>query len=241
MSSHSEDPARNLSVDAAGNPRVKWPRRGSAPVDPFAAEKEKDTSEKERDSSESTPPPEAPAERTRSEQIPNRKDEDSQSGLVVGGSYTEDAANAHDLSKPLRKIEPDLPLTVTEVTENKGKEFKVLYFCDSDEEDPFNWPRAKKNFISVLLCLMTLFIGLATTAYSSGIGRMCAEFGVSQELGQLGLFCFNMTCAIAPLILAPFCELVGRRYIYAGSFLCFCIMFIGLALGMFIALGDDVT
>jgi MFS family permease len=73
---------------------------------------------------------------------------------------------------------------------------------------------------------MTLFIGLATTAYSSGIKSMVSEFGVSTEIGQLGLFLFNFVCALAPLFLAPFCELVGRRVIYAGAYTCFTIMFV---------------
>ena len=77
---------------------------------------------------------------------------------------------------------------------------------------------------------MTLFIGLATTAYSSGITSMCEDFGVPTIMGQLGLFTFNFACAIAPMVLAPFCELVGRKIVYAGAFLCFSLLFIGLAL-----------
>jgi MFS family permease len=40
-----------------------------------------------------------------------------------------------------------------------------------------------------------------------------------------------MACAFAPLFLAPFCELVGRRVIYVGAYALFVIVFIGLALG----------
>jgi hypothetical protein len=43
----------------------------------------------------------------------------------------------------------------------------------------------------------------STTAYSSEIDGMVEGFGVSTELGQLGLFCFNFACALAPLFLAP--------------------------------------
>ena len=78
---------------------------------------------------------------------------------------------------------------------------------------------------------MTLTIGMATTAYSAGIASMCKEFGVPTILGQMGLFVFNMTCAVVPLILAPFCELMGRWVIYVGSYVGFCVIFIGLALG----------
>jgi len=110
-----------------------------------------------------------------------------------------------------------------------------LTFLDVDPANPFNWPVAKKTFISLLLCLMTLFVGLATTAYSLGINSITIGLGVLVELRKLGLFTFNFVCALAPLFLAPFCELVGRRVIYVGIFILFSVMFIGLALGKNIA------
>jgi MFS family permease len=64
---------------------------------------------------------------------------------------------------------------------------------------------------------------------------MCADFGVPTILGELGLFTFNFACALAPLFLAPFCEFVGRKVVYAGAYACFTLCFIGLALGKNIA------
>lgn len=151
-------------------------------------------------------------------------------GRVAGGSYLEEARNAYEENGPLLEVDMDLPLTFTKLEHDKG-EFIVLAFAPEDKENPFNRSKRKKMFVSSLLCLMTLFIGLATTAYSSGIGLMTEEFGVSQTLGQLGLFTFNFVCAISPLFLAPFCELVGRNWIYIGSYGSFIIMFVGLALG----------
>ncbi|KAL4862095.1 major facilitator superfamily domain-containing protein [Aspergillus spectabilis] len=155
---------------------------------------------------------------------------------IVGGKYREDTEKL----APFRthKGEPeeydfDFPATAVEFQHLKdsNEDVLVLDFLDGDTENPFNWRPAKKLFISALLCLMTLFVGLATTAYSSGIGSMTSDLGVSTELGQVGLFTFNFVCALAPLFLAPFCELVGRRVIYVGAFTLFTIMFIGLALG----------
>ncbi|KAJ9647023.1 hypothetical protein H2199_002009 [Coniosporium tulheliwenetii] len=111
----------------------------------------------------------------------------------------------------------DLPLTLTDTKQINGEE------------------QEEKSFITWLLNLMTLFIGLATTAYSSGINSMVEDLGTSNIMGQMGLFLFNFACAIAPLFLAPFCELVGRRIIYAGSYGGFTLCFIGLALGKNIA------
>ncbi|KAK7526098.1 major facilitator superfamily domain-containing protein [Phyllosticta citriasiana] len=166
--------------------------------------------------------------------MPATKGHGKVKGRVAGGVYLQ-AVNAEATTGsdhgPLKEVECDMPLTNTEIVHKDGEEFILLKFAPGDKENPFNWPNAKKWFMSWLLCLMTLTIGLATTAYSSGISSMCSDFGVSSELGQLGLFFFNFVCAMSPMFLAPFCELVGRKVIYVGAYCCFCITFIGLALG----------
>ncbi|KAJ5580240.1 uncharacterized protein N7459_006225 [Penicillium hispanicum] len=180
---------------------------------------------------ENIPSPETTASHLESHDIYHK-------GWIVGGKHRQELGDeqSQELDKRLlQEVDFDLPLTVTKLTEHEGKHFIVLEFAKDDKENPFNWSGGRKAFISVLLCLMTLFIGLATTAYSSGIGDMVEDLGVSTELGQLGLFCFNFTCALAPLFLAPFCELAGRRVVYIGSYVCFALLFIGLALGKNIA------
>lgn len=167
-----------------------------------------------------------------------QQEKSSQLGRVIGGKYTQeisDDESSFPEHGPLQHVDIDMPLTLTETTYHNDNQVIVLDFRPGDLDNPFNWSGKKKGFLSLLLCMMTLFIGLATTAYSSGISRMCAEFGVSEELGQLGLFTFNFTCALAPLFLAPFCELAGRKIIYVGGYVCFSLMFIGLSLGKNIA------
>ncbi|KAE8155262.1 major facilitator superfamily domain-containing protein [Aspergillus avenaceus] len=161
----------------------------------------------------------------------------SKRGFVVGGKYAqkEDSSSLSSNEGNVHTVDFDLPLTATELTLHEGEEKILVDFVEGDKENPFNWDPKYKAFISALLCLMTLFIGLATTAYSSGIDGMTKDLGVSTIVGQLGLFCFNFTCAMAPLFLAPFCELAGRRVVYVGAYVCFALMFIGLALGKNIA------
>ncbi|CAP79459.1 Pc19g00430 [Penicillium rubens Wisconsin 54-1255] len=161
---------------------------------------------------------------------------------AVGGKFRGEtegwAAHISDTRGEAKEVHFDFPPTAIKLRhmeEETKREVFELTFLDGDPANPFNWPVAKKTFISLLLCLMTLFVGLATTAYSSGINNMTTDLGVSVELGQLGLFTFNFVCALAPLFLAPFCELVGRRVIYVGAFVLFSVMFIGLALGKNIA------
>lgn len=172
---------------------------------------------------------------------PNTPDPNSntQKGRVIGGKYVKAFQNGNvhhnSLTGPLQTIDEDMPLTMVEKLHHEGQEEILLEFAEGDKENPFNWPSSRKTFISLLLCLMTLFVGLATSAYSVGITRMARDLNTTTELGQLGMFTFNFACAIAPLFLAPFCELVGRRIIYIGAYGLFIIVFIGLALGQNIA------
>jgi MFS family permease len=152
-------------------------------------------------------------------------------GRIVGGKYVDPSNEETDSDcGPIKTVDIDLPLTLTETVKHNDKEYIVLSFATGDKENPFNWNPWYKRTITAMLCLMTLFIGLATTAYSSGIDSMVAELQASTIDGQLGLFTFNFACAVAPMVLAPFCELVGRKVVYAGAFLCFSLLFIGLAL-----------
>ncbi|KAK8054822.1 fructose facilitator [Apiospora rasikravindrae] len=168
--------------------------------------------------------------------IPQNEKGEPMAGRIVGGKH--DTPEAEQIDPDfgiIKKVDIDMPLTLTEIVTENGKEYIVLNFATGDKQNPFNWNPWYKRSISTILNLMTLFIGLATTAYSSGIGSMCKEFGVSEFMGQLGLFTFNIACAIAPMVLAPFCELTGRKVVYAGAFLCFSLLFIGLALAKNIA------
>ncbi|KAI5303002.1 hypothetical protein KEM56_000134 [Ascosphaera pollenicola] len=163
------------------------------------------------------------------------RDVDASRGFIVGGSHAGREDNVSTGDYPVRHVDFDFPLTKYKKVQDEGHEYIVLDFVEGDRENPFNWPSAKKTYTSLLLLAQTLFIGLGTTAYSSGINRMVKDLGRSTELGQLGLFCFNFACAIAPLFLAPFCELVGRRLVYSGAFILFMCTFIGLSLGRNIA------
>ncbi|KAK9783618.1 putative Major facilitator superfamily domain-containing protein [Seiridium cardinale] len=203
------------------NSRPVTPRGVStAPTTPYNLTRENSKVSEEADTPETV----------NSEVVRNEKGE-PMIGRVVGGKHVDPENEDIDADcGPIKTVDIDMPLTLTEMVKHNDKEYIVLTFATGDKENPFNWNPWYKRSITTMLNLMTLFIGLATTAYSSGIDSMCEEFGVASIMGQLGLFTFNFACAIAPMVLAPFCELVGRKIVYASAFLCFTLLFIGLAL-----------
>ncbi|KAJ9626300.1 hypothetical protein H2203_003932 [Taxawa tesnikishii (nom. ined.)] len=180
-----------------------------------------------------TPPRETSPDTKREDQDHPQPDQPIK-GRICGRKYLDelDKENAPNPEYgPIKEVDTDMRLTLTELLTKNGNEWIVLKYADDDTENPFKWNKWRRRFMSSLLNLMTLFIGLATTAYSSGISSMCSDLNASNELGQMGLFTFNVACAVAPLFLAPFCELVGRKVIYAGAYGCFTLCFVGLALG----------
>lgn len=122
----------------------------------------------------------------------------------------EEHSNEHTLVHPTPADTPagtrahslaDLPLE-EKFGQSKGKgkndsleegDSKIILvdFDEGDPENPKNWSKGRKWLTTFLLNVMTLTIGLSTTAYSSGIDGMVEDLGVSTELGQLGLFMFN--------------------------------------------------
>lgn len=134
---------------------------------------------------------------TRSEVAVDKEERAAQYGRIIGGKFIEESHEDDQSSEygPLQKIEGvDIPLTLTENVHENDRDYVVLHFRPGDPECPFNWSPLYKGMLSTLLCLMTLFIGLATTAYSSGIDSMVADLNSTSEIGQLGLFTFNAVC-----------------------------------------------
>lgn len=64
---------------------------------------------------------------------------------------------------------------------------------------------------------------------------MDAQFGVSAEVGTVGLSTFIMGFAIGPLLLAPLSEFFGRRPVYLISFGIFVLLQFATAFGNNIA------
>lgn len=118
-------------------------------------------------------------------------------GYIVGGKYAGQVDP--DLKERTVVVDKDVPLTVTIPTFQNGHNYIVIDFVPNDPENPYNWSSVRKAMTVIMLCGMTLFIGLATTAYSSGIPDMVPNLRTTKEVAQLGLFSFNFVCAISPM------------------------------------------
>lgn len=87
-----------------------------------------------------------------------------------------------------------------------------------DKENPFNWPKTKKWFITMVTACLCLCVSLGSSLYVEGIPGLEVEMGISQTLGISGLTFYLIGLAVGPVIAAPISELIGRRYIYLSCF-----------------------
>jgi multidrug resistance protein len=89
--------------------------------------------------------------------------------------------------------------------------------------DPFEWSEKRKNLTIWVACVITALTAFSAGSYSPGIGQMTEEWGVSNVAALVGITMFTTGFAIAPMVLAPFSEINGRRPVFIASGILFVI------------------
>ncbi|GAP87850.1 putative major facilitator superfamily transporter [Rosellinia necatrix] len=117
-------------------------------------------------------------------------------------------SRSRDEGKPLpafgggKPLPPQLP----------DREAYVVEFDGPD--DPFhpqNWPLGKKMLTAGILGYTTVTSAFTSSIFSAAIPKVSQEFGISKEVGTLGVSLFVLGFATGPIIWAPLSELKGRR------------------------------
>jgi MFS family permease len=93
--------------------------------------------------------------------------------------------------------------------------------------DPLSWTKGRKAFVTWLSCLSTLVTTYTPGAYASGLDQYKKQWGISSTDVYAGITTFTLCFALAPMILAPFSELQGRRPVFLVAGLVYCISQIG--------------
>lgn len=100
-----------------------------------------------------------------------------------------------------------------------------------DPENPLNFAPKKKWLILFLLASITFISPFASSIFAPAVSYMDAEFNNdSVLLSTLSVSVFVLGYVIGPLILAPLCEIYGRRPILTLANTIFCVWQIGCAL-----------
>ena len=88
---------------------------------------------------------------------------------------------------------------------------------------PFTWSESRKTFTTWLSCLITVVTAYTAGSYSPASNQLSEYWGVSQTAILVGISTFTTGFATAPMILAPFSELNGRRPVFIATGILFVI------------------
>lgn len=87
--------------------------------------------------------------------------------------------------------------------------------------DPFQWPRGRKHFMSWFGATSTTICAYTAGAYAAGEEQMTKEWNISQPAFGVGIALFTAGFAVAPMLIAPFSEINGRKPVFIVSGLLF--------------------
>lgn len=119
------------------------------------------------------------------------------------------------------------------VDQEKGKDVLIVdWWGPDDSENPMNWSRPKRFWVTFCICFLTFSVYIGSAIYSAGIMGVMETFGVSQVAATLGLTLFVAGYAVGPMVWAPMSEIpqIGRNPVYIGTLFLFVVLQVPTAL-----------
>ncbi|KAH3674469.1 hypothetical protein WICMUC_003307 [Wickerhamomyces mucosus] len=94
---------------------------------------------------------------------------------------------------------------------------RLVQFVVDDPEDPRNWSKSYKWFLTVLLGIICFTVAFASAIVTGDISGPMESFHVSEEVIILTVTLFVIGFGVGPLVFAPLSEEVGRKLIYVTT------------------------
>ncbi|KAF2637097.1 benomyl/methotrexate resistance protein [Massarina eburnea CBS 473.64] len=119
------------------------------------------------------------------------------------------------------------------VDPEKGKDrFVIDWYGDDDPENPRNWSRMKRFFVTFEIVFLTFSVYIGSAIYTAGITSVEETFHVSQVPATLGLTLYVAGYGLGPMVFAPMSEIpyIGRNPIYITTLFVFVLFQIPTAL-----------
>ncbi|KAL2072106.1 hypothetical protein VTL71DRAFT_11449 [Oculimacula yallundae] len=100
---------------------------------------------------------------------------------------------------------------------NGKGDYKLVTFLPNDPENPKNWSKAYKWYITMVVALTCFVVAFASSVVTADIIGVQKEFKISETVALLTITLFVVGFGIGPMAFAPMSEIVGRRMIYATT------------------------
>ncbi|CBF89363.1 hypothetical protein AN0498.2 [Aspergillus nidulans FGSC A4] len=82
---------------------------------------------------------------------------------------------------------------------------------------PFLWPKWRKSMMTWIACGVTGLAGYSAGEITPASSQLTDDWDISAVVYNLGITLFCIGFALAPMVLAPFSEINGRRPIFVAS------------------------
>ncbi|KAJ5899255.1 hypothetical protein N7495_003999 [Penicillium taxi] len=92
---------------------------------------------------------------------------------------------------------------------------------------PFLWPEWRKTTMTCISCAVTGLAGYSAGEVSPASDELTKRWGISAVVYNLSITVFCIGFALAPMVLAPFSEINGRRPIFIASGVLFVASLVG--------------
>lgn len=96
-------------------------------------------------------------------------------------------------------------------------EIEFVTFVIGDKENPMNWSRGKKWYITLVASLLVFCIAFGSSVPSGGLSLITEKYNVSLEVAILVCSMMVIGFAVGPLLWSPLSEQIGRRPVYIIS------------------------
>ena len=95
---------------------------------------------------------------------------------------------------------------------------------------PFTWSESRKTYTTWLSSAVTVLTAMTAGSYAAASEQLMDEWGISQVACNVGITAFTTGFATAPMVLAPFSELNGRKpvFVVTGTLFVICQLCCGL-------------
>jgi hypothetical protein len=132
---------------------------------------------------------------------------------------SEPEKDARDEEVEFLYLELDTPLPTPFITSPPGPGQSPAPECPDLKKysSPFLWPKWRKSMMTWISCAVTALAGYSAGEISPSSAELTKEWGISPVVYNLGITLFCIGFALAPMVLAPFSEINGRRPIFIAS------------------------
>ncbi|EXJ93545.1 hypothetical protein A1O1_01937 [Capronia coronata CBS 617.96] len=141
---------------------------------------------------------------------------------------TKTSIDSHEIEYRYLTFQSDIPLTPIFPPDFKGQ----VPPCPNlrDYEDPFTWSLTRKRLMTYLSCSVNITASYSAGSYSSPEYILSEKWGVSRVAYNVGITIFTLGFGLAPMVLAPFSEINGRRPVFIATGFLFVICQLSCAL-----------